>query len=350
MAAHHLMTLKLTSYIEAMIAGGNFAPGDKLPPLRDLAELFGLTLSTARRSVMELCDRGILELRHGSGTYVKAREIQNFEGHSVAVVFFEKTLLNSYCAYALQGLQEKARERNWRLHLYFYSYDRVEQLQQETFGDSEIIVLMGCYDTYDLSRLSRRLPGVGLEMHSSLDGQFSTITLDPFDAAEIVRDYFLQKKVRQVKIVDAEMLVHMTRAKILGLVLGEWGKIIPDTRDFDIEEDCGYVFVSGSSHEEYAKIYRRKTGRMLAENPLVLSLDGKSLLLPGFLPSNTIGIDWLKAGETVANECLRRMENPGSAAHRIYIAPKLYLYSQNQGEHFKMLSFGELKKAPAPPV
>ena len=77
-AAEHLR-----SHVESMIAAGRFAPGDRLPPIRTLAEQFSLPPSTARRVIRELCDKGLLTLRHGSGTYVRDRGEKNTEARIV---------------------------------------------------------------------------------------------------------------------------------------------------------------------------------------------------------------------------------------------------------------------------
>jgi GntR family transcriptional regulator len=57
----------------AMIADGAFAPGERLPPERELARLTGLSRVTVRRGVRMLVEAAHLVQRHGSGTYVAAQ-------------------------------------------------------------------------------------------------------------------------------------------------------------------------------------------------------------------------------------------------------------------------------------
>ena len=335
MSDNRLLTSKLTGYIEAMIAGGNFAEGERLPPLRRLADQFHLTLSTARRSLQELCERDILEFRHGSGTYVKTRRKLHNASYHISVILFEKNFRSSYCSYAMQGFQGMAAEYGWQLHLSFHSYGQLKQNYDESvFQNRDALVFLGCYDTYDLSYLPKHLPCIGLEMHNSLNGQFSTVTLDPFDAAVIAAEHFRSLGIRHVKIISADTPVHQFRA---GLFRQEWGKDheVIDSQAFSecsLAADCGYLFVSGTHHEAYAQEYFRKHKKYLAENPAVLSIDGKSLIAPDFQPANTIAIDWPAAGEAAAEECLRRLKSCGSNARRIYLAPKLYLYHKNGEE------------------
>ncbi len=331
MSDNRLRTAKLTGYIEAMIAGGNFAAGDRLPPLRKLADQFHLTPSTARRSLQELCERDILEFRHGSGTYVKPRGKTHNVSCNISVILFEKNFRSSYCSYAMQGFQCMAAEYGWQLHLLFHPYEQLKQNYDDSiFQNRDALVFLGCYDTYDLSYLPKHLPGVGLEMHSSLDGQFSTVTLDPFHAAAIASEHFRSLGIRHVKIISADMPVHRIRTRLFQM---EWGREheVIDSRNFckcKIVPNCGYLFVSGTHHEAYAQEYFRKHKKHLADNPAVLSIDGKSLITPDFQPANTIAIDWPSAGEAAAEECLRRLNSRGSAARRIYISPKLHLHQK----------------------
>ena len=49
--------------------------GDKLPSEYKLAELFGVGRSTIREAVKSLVSKGILEVRRGSGTFVRSTEM-----------------------------------------------------------------------------------------------------------------------------------------------------------------------------------------------------------------------------------------------------------------------------------
>lgn len=47
-----------------------YAPGTQLPPHAELAARFGTTRTTMRRALQVLADDGLIEIRHGQGTYV----------------------------------------------------------------------------------------------------------------------------------------------------------------------------------------------------------------------------------------------------------------------------------------
>jgi GntR family transcriptional regulator len=58
--------------IRAAIASGRLRPGDRLPALRDVAADLGVNHNTIRAAVARLEADGLLETRHGAGTFVAA--------------------------------------------------------------------------------------------------------------------------------------------------------------------------------------------------------------------------------------------------------------------------------------
>jgi DNA-binding transcriptional MocR family regulator len=65
--------LALVGALEDRISGGHLREGDRLPPQRDLARMFGVTIATVTRAIAEASRRGLVVARPGSGTYVKDR-------------------------------------------------------------------------------------------------------------------------------------------------------------------------------------------------------------------------------------------------------------------------------------
>ena len=60
-------------------------PGDKLPPQRDLAEALDVGMSTLREALQALHSMGILEVRHGDGTYMAENPPQEVYSQMVNV-------------------------------------------------------------------------------------------------------------------------------------------------------------------------------------------------------------------------------------------------------------------------
>lgn len=63
----------IVSQIEQMIANGTLNDGDQLPGERDLAEQFGVSRVVIRESIRNLQARGMVEVRHGSGTFIRGK-------------------------------------------------------------------------------------------------------------------------------------------------------------------------------------------------------------------------------------------------------------------------------------
>jgi GntR family transcriptional regulator len=63
---HHQVYLDLASALDA----GEWAPGDRLPPERELARRYGCSLITVRRALSELAREQRLERTRGRGTFV----------------------------------------------------------------------------------------------------------------------------------------------------------------------------------------------------------------------------------------------------------------------------------------
>jgi GntR family transcriptional regulator len=60
----------LEAQIAAGIAGGEFPTGSQLPTEEQLIQRFAVSRTTVRKAIQNLSDRGLIEIRRGTGTFV----------------------------------------------------------------------------------------------------------------------------------------------------------------------------------------------------------------------------------------------------------------------------------------
>ena len=60
----------VTQYIRGRIERGEFKPGDRLPPERELAARIGVSRPTVRTALRSLATMGVLQSRQGAGTFI----------------------------------------------------------------------------------------------------------------------------------------------------------------------------------------------------------------------------------------------------------------------------------------
>ena len=61
---------RIVRLLDEKIQSGEYKPGDKLPPERDLCEIFGVSRITARQALAELAQRKLVVRHQGQGTFV----------------------------------------------------------------------------------------------------------------------------------------------------------------------------------------------------------------------------------------------------------------------------------------
>jgi len=68
---------EVVSQIQELIEQHQLQPGDKFPPERELAKQFAVSRTVVREAVRALEQKGLVEVKHGSGVYVTAPSIDN---------------------------------------------------------------------------------------------------------------------------------------------------------------------------------------------------------------------------------------------------------------------------------
>jgi GntR family transcriptional regulator len=63
---------QIANQLKLRLREGTWAPGDRLPSETELARLFGVSRVTVRTGLKQLETAGLVEIRHGAGTFVSA--------------------------------------------------------------------------------------------------------------------------------------------------------------------------------------------------------------------------------------------------------------------------------------
>lgn len=63
---------RVVAYIRDLIEAGSLAPGDRLPPERDLAAQLGVSRTVLREALHTLAAFGLVDLQHGRGVFITA--------------------------------------------------------------------------------------------------------------------------------------------------------------------------------------------------------------------------------------------------------------------------------------
>ncbi|MFI5926702.1 winged helix-turn-helix domain-containing protein [Micromonospora sp. NPDC051543] len=63
---------RIAQDIRDKISSGEYAPGDKLPSLREMTEHYGVSAEPVRSALLILQAEGLIEGHQGKGTYVTA--------------------------------------------------------------------------------------------------------------------------------------------------------------------------------------------------------------------------------------------------------------------------------------
>ena len=88
---------EIVAQVRGMIAGGHVKAGDRLPPERELAQLFGVGRSTLREAIRVLESLGLVDVRAGEGTFLADGDATATQGHLPPELFSKwSTQLNLF--------------------------------------------------------------------------------------------------------------------------------------------------------------------------------------------------------------------------------------------------------------
>lgn len=83
----------IVDQINEYFLNGKLKPGDKLPTERDLASRFNVSRTSVREALRKLEIKGIIEIKQGSGSFIKTSEVLAVEEISSTIMNAEKKLI-----------------------------------------------------------------------------------------------------------------------------------------------------------------------------------------------------------------------------------------------------------------
>ena len=163
-------------------------------------------------------------------------------------------------------------------------------------------------------------------MSNNYSGTISTVNIDPYLAAEQAVRYFKNKNCKKLRAIYYNWPIYLERASIFQSVAVRNGldcRLMEEGGRVRWDSNTGYYFASDQVLDRYSKKFEKKNGKTLAEAYCVLGIDGKSKLDPDFHDFPTIVANWDEIGKSALDECLSRINNPGSSPRRIYFPGQL---------------------------
>lgn len=157
---------EIADALKAKIAAGDYAPGAPLPSQAKLAEKFGTTIATVRQALQILADGGLIELRHGVGSFVKGL---GAEHRAFQLQSFSPDIPNS--AVRIQTAVYAREYRVWPaepVHVFEASDEGVCALSRIRYADHIPVVFQRSYFPMSLSDLIESYdPSISLYTHLS---------------------------------------------------------------------------------------------------------------------------------------------------------------------------------------
>ena len=156
--------MQVTLLLQREIIGGQYLPGDRLPPESELAGHLAVAVGTLRKALAELELRGLVERRQGSGTYVKKADESSPENQAAVYQFFRLEKLDGggfpgaqvlsvdrvACADTARRLKIDSRCKHWRIR-------RIRTLDQTPVAAEEICIAAKHARNLDVADLSASL-------------------------------------------------------------------------------------------------------------------------------------------------------------------------------------------------
>lgn len=179
---------QVADQIRTLIESGELQPGDKLPALKELALELGVSRATVREAFSSLQGMGLIELRHGEGTFVKRVELERISEPINAAFLLGANHLNDLmdvCHLMETGIARFAADRRTdedlgRLAGALFQLETAVDPEESTRADIHLHMLLAdatrnTIFTNFMSIISEPLRSVIRLVHGETEGQTQAI-------------------------------------------------------------------------------------------------------------------------------------------------------------------------------
>jgi GntR family transcriptional regulator, transcriptional repressor for pyruvate dehydrogenase complex len=214
---------QVADQIRNMIESGELQPGDKLPALKELALQLGVSRATVREAFSSLQGMGLIDLRHGEGTFVKRVELERISEPINAAFLLGANDMNELmdvCHLIETGIARFAAERRTdddltRLSGALFRLETAADPEESTIADIGLHMALAeaSYNTIFLnfmSIISEPLRSVIRLVHAEPEGQIQAIQ----------NHRLLFDCVKEKNMTGAESLMH----QYLQMIHQTWAK------------------------------------------------------------------------------------------------------------------------------
>jgi GntR family transcriptional repressor for pyruvate dehydrogenase complex len=132
---------KIAEQIQRLIRDGLLKPGDKLPPERELAEMFQVSRGSLRDAIRTLELTGLVEARQGEGTVVRAPSAESLINPLATVLLRDRELVSELLEF--RAMIEPTLARRAATHASPDDLDQLEDIlrrQKEKVDHGELAI------------------------------------------------------------------------------------------------------------------------------------------------------------------------------------------------------------------
>ncbi|MFA5865780.1 MAG: substrate-binding domain-containing protein [Phycisphaerae bacterium] len=196
--------------VEESIRNGQYRSGDRLPSLRELSKEVGTGFRTVHRALKGLAEKGILEIRHGSGTFVS--DCPNFHdkktiriGLLYGISALEGDTPHPGVGAFMIGANQRCKSPDYLVQPIFYDFPLVETVGPTLLreGISGCAIMGGQLEEPDFAFLrDHRIHAVRYSPQPHHDGWTVTLSNDEHPAMTLLVEHLRSLGHQRIGFID----------------------------------------------------------------------------------------------------------------------------------------------------